>query len=235
MEMRLSEKTPQILFVEDEPNLLNSLSYILESDGFVVKKALSAEEAVIILNNFVPDVVLLDVMLPGISGLELAAKIKKNPTLKHTFIIMQSGIEEEDDVISALENYADDYITKPVKPRMLIARINAVLRRAGKKTEVVENIEHGAFLIDVHSRKVFLDKTEIELTKSEFDILALLASQQNHVFSRNRIIGSLHGDDFFVTERSIDFLMFSLRKKLHSFGEKIETVRGVGYRFNADD
>ncbi len=222
----------RILFIEDEENLLNSLSFILEGEGFTVCRSSSGEEALEAIDRFLPDLVLLDIALPGMDGFEVAEKLRDDPRTREVAIVMLTGRAVEDDIVQALEKWADDYIVKPVRPRVLIARLTAVLRRkAGETAGPTETIVHGPLTIDPTGRTVTVKETPISLTRSEFDILLLLAKSAGAVFSRSGIIEALHGEGYFVTERAIDFQICGLRKKLGICGDCIETVRGVGYKF----
>jgi two-component system phosphate regulon response regulator PhoB len=187
---------------------------------------------------------LLDLMLPGLSGLEVCSEIKKGRAKEHSDIpiIMLTAKGEEEDVITGLECGADDYITKPFSPKVLIARIKTVLRRSvarkeernsdGRPTTIVT----GSLVINKGKHEVLLDDQEVQLTATEFGILSLLAGKTGWVFTRQQIIDAVRGYDFLITPRAIDVQIFGLRKKLGEAGRMIETVRGIGYRFkNAED
>ena len=225
-----SDKT--ILFVEDEKNLLNSLSFILEKEGFRVLKAQTGEHALEIIREVIPQLVILDINLPGIDGFEVVKRLKKNEETCNVFVIMLSGRDIEDDIIDALESSVDDYIVKPVKPRMLIARIHAAYRRLGvlDSTDSILS-EYGDIEVNKTSYEVKVKGKLLDLTRTEFSILSLLFNNQNKVFARDDIINALYGKDHFVTDRAIDFQIFGLRKKLGEYGKCIETVRGIGYKF----
>lgn len=221
-----------ILFVEDETNLLNSLSFILENEGYTILKSESGEEALEIVKNTVPQLVILDINLPGMNGFEVAEALKSDQRTQNVFIIMLSGRDLEDDIVHALESAADDYITKPVKPRMLIARINAAFRRLKSGGNVFPHMaKSNNITVDETSYEVKIKGKLLDLTRTEFAILNLLYKEQNKVFSREDIINILHGKDHFVTDRAIDFQIFGLRKKLGEYGKCVETVRGIGYKF----
>ncbi len=223
----------KILFVEDEENLLNSLSFILESEGFVVHRTRSGEEALHALEVVTPDLVLLDITLPGIDGFEVAERLRRNKPTEKVCIVMLTGRSVEEDVVRALETWADDYIVKPVRPRMLIARINAVLRRKTTRAPQADTLHYDTLAINIAGREASIEGSPLSLTRTEFDILALLTRDPDTVFSRAQVIGAIRGEDYFVTERSIDFQIFGLRKKLGSYAERIETIRGIGYKFRA--
>jgi two-component system, OmpR family, alkaline phosphatase synthesis response regulator PhoP len=223
----------KLLFVEDEKNLLNSLSYILEHEGFTVLKAASGEEALVLAGKHRLDIVLLDISLPGIDGFEVAERLRKMPSAGSPCIIMLTGSDLEEDMIRALTNHADDYITKPVRPRVLLARIAAVSRRVHTLSRETNPLCFNGLRIDPRGFEAVLDGRPLELTKTEFDILLLLAENRKRAYSRAQIISSIRGDDYNVTERSIDYQVFSLRKKLGAAADMIQTVHGVGYRFRS--
>jgi two-component system phosphate regulon response regulator PhoB len=233
-----------ILIVEDEADIQQLVSYNLIRAGFHVTCADSGEEALESLRSERIDCMLLDLMLPGLSGLEVCSEIKKGRAKEHSDIpiIMLTAKGEEEDVITGLECGADDYITKPFSPKVLIARIKTVLRRSvarkeernsdGRPTTIVT----GSLVINKGKHEVLLDDQEVQLTATEFGILSLLAGKTGWVFTRQQIIDAVRGYDFLITPRAIDVQIFGLRKKLGEAGRMIETVRGIGYRFkNAED
>ncbi len=217
-----------ILFVEDEINLLNSLSYILEKENFTVIKSTSAENALKEIKQQTPDLILLDLSLPGMDGFEFAEILSKRD--ESIPIIILTGRSDEEDVINGLEKYADEYLLKPVKPKIIIARIHSLLRRVNNK-KIDFSSENPEFYINKNSREVFIESVPVELTKMEFEILNLFFYHKNHVFSRENIINYLHGGNYRTTNRAIDFQIYNLRKKLGKIGTKIQTVRGIGYKF----
>ncbi len=229
-----------ILIVEDETDIQQLVSYNLIRAGFNVSCADSGEEALECLRQEKIDCMLLDLMLPGMSGLEVCSAMKKGKeqTGRPVPIIMLTAKGEEEDIVAGLESGADDYITKPFSPKVLVARIKSVLRRIEeqKKTAdqgvkeriVIDNLE-----IDQGRHEVRLDGSLLQLTMTEFGILTLLAQKPGWVFTRQQIIDSIRGYDFLVTPRAIDVQVFGLRKKMGGFGRMIETVRGIGYRFKS--
>ncbi len=230
-----------ILVVEDEATIQQLVSYNLIKAGFHVSCADSGEEALECLLREDIDCVLLDLMLPGMSGLEVCEAIRsKNSRHGHHIpIIMLTAKGEEEDVVSGLEYGADDYITKPFSPKVLIARIKAVLRRGFEKSQAEGEDDQGIIIIDdleinKGRHEVKLGTELLHLTMTEFGILALLAGKPGWVFTRQQIIDSVRGYDFLITPRAIDVQVFGLRKKLGSSGRMIETVRGVGYRFRSE-
>ena len=222
----------KILFVEDEKNLLNSVSYILEREGFSVIGTATGEAAVALAKKELPDLILLDLNLPGIDGYEVCRLLKKDPATADIFIIMFTSRGTDEDIVAGLASFADDYIVKPYQPKVLIARIEALLRRhrkpGDKKPEV---ITAGALSIDPAAHEVTLGNATLKLTKTEFDILLLLSRHPNQVFTRDRIIDEIRGNDYSITERVVDYQVAGLRKKLGAAAACIETIRGVGYKF----
>lgn len=222
----------KILVVDDEADILELVGYNLARDGYQVKGALTGEKALTEVVDNLPDLILLDLMLPGVDGLDVCRKLKSNSKTSQIPIIMLTAKGEDADVVTGLELGADDYITKPFSPRVLLARVRAVLRRRQIQEDgedVVVNI-HG-LSIDPARHEVILDRKPITLTATEFRLLHFLARRPGWVFTRDQIIGSVKGQDYPVTDRSVDVQIVGLRKKLGEAGRLIETVRGVGYRF----
>ena len=230
-----------ILIVEDEADIQQLVSYNLIRAGLNVTCADSGEEAIACLGREKIDCVLLDLMLPGMSGLEVCSAIKKGKGKTDTPIpiIMLTAKGEEEDIVAGLECGADDYITKPFSPKVLIARIKSVLRRFEEHKGGAEKIEKGRIVvnnleIDLGRHEIRLGDDLLQLTMTEFGILTLLAEKPGWVFTRQQIIDSVRGYDFLVTPRAIDVQVFGLRKKMGKAGGMIETVRGIGYRFKSD-
>jgi len=223
----------KILVVDDEEDILELIQYNLSREGINVHCALTGEEALEKALNIIPDLIILDLMLPGIDGLEVTKKIKQNPVTREIPVIMLTAKGEEADVVTGLELGADDYITKPFSPRILIARIKAVLRRHTIPELEINSDSIKINNITIHSgmRSVLINDEPVDLTYSQFQILAYLAARPGWVFTRSQIVDAVHGDDYPVTERSIDTQIVGIRKKLGSYGKYIETVRGVGYKF----
>lgn len=223
---------PIILFVEDDLSLQKSIAYILEEEGFFVVCARTGEEAIELAKKKIPDLILLDLVLPGIDGFTVSELLKKDHRTKNIFIVMLTGKGKVEEIVEGLEFYADDYITKPFEPKILIARINAVLRRKMKSLQKDQNIlKFKDLVIDLEAYVIRVEGEKIELTKTEFDIVALLAGRPNHVFTRNRILEHVRNDNYPITERVVDYQLTGIRKKLGKAGDYIKTVRGVGYKF----
>jgi two-component system alkaline phosphatase synthesis response regulator PhoP len=230
--MAESRENPLILFVEDDLSLQKSIAYILEEEGFDIVCARTGEEAVNLAKEKNPDLVLLDLVLPGIDGFTVCEMLKKDRQTADVFVIMVTGKGEIEEIVEGLELYADDYITKPFEPKILIARIHAVLRRKMKSLHKDQNIlKFEDMIIDLKGYMVRVEGRIIELTKTEFDIIALLAGRPNQVFTRSRILDHVRDDDYPITERVVDYQVTGIRKKLGKAGERIKTVRGVGYKF----
>ncbi len=230
---------PTILIVEDEEDIQQLVSFHLLKENFHVICADDGNQALEKFNTEKVDLIILDIMLPGKSGLDVCKAIKKDPRGKKTPIIMLTARSEEQDIIEGLETGADDYITKPFSPKVLVARVKAHLRRKENLYQDSEQDRSKVCLpmgleINLDLFKVTLNGKEIDLTISEFNILKLLALRPDRVFSRQQIIDAIRGDGYEVTARAVDVQIHGLRKKLGQAGSLIETVRGVGYRFKAD-
>jgi two-component system phosphate regulon response regulator PhoB len=224
----------KILFVEDELSLQKSIAYILEKEGFSVTTCSSGEEAVKIALKENPDLMLLDLMLPGIDGFQVCEILKRNQSTANIFIVMLTGKRMVEDITRGLGQYADDYITKPFEPAILLARIQAILRRKNKiKSDTKRVIRIDDLTIDTEAREVTIRGEGIDLTKTEFDLLLLLARSPNIVFSRAKVLDHIRQDDYELTERVVDYQISGLRKKISAAGHFIETVRGIGYKFKA--
>ena len=220
-----------ILIVEDDNDIRALMAFHLRSRGYAIEEARDGEEAIEKLSQSIPDLVLLDLMLPRMHGLEVLARIRNGNATKRIPVIVASALTGENDIISALEDGADDYITKPFSPKILIARVKSLLRRSPSKAAGrIVSTPHGVSL-DTGKRKCFVSGEEIPLTATEFDILLSLISADGCVRRRTEIIEEIKGDDYPVTERSIDVQIAALRKKLGSAGRNIATVWGIGYRY----
>jgi len=218
--------------VEDEEDILEFVTYNLSKEGYSIEGIASGEVALEKARSNLPDLVLLDLMLPGIDGLEVCKALKNNPDTAHIPIIMLTAKGEEADIVTGLELGADDYIVKPFSLRVLSARVKAVLRRRSKEpADQTEIIKINDLIIHPGRHEATMKGQKIELTKTEFGLLYLLASRPGWVFTRGQIIEEVRGEDYAVTERSVDVQVVGLRKKLREYGKLIETVRGVGYRF----
>lgn len=222
----------KILAVDDEEDICELIRFNLEKNGYKVFIAESGEKALEKALSILPDLIILDLMLPGIDGLEVAKKLKADAATQSIPIIMLTAKGEEADIVIGLEIGADDYIVKPFSPRVLAARIKAVLRgRTKTEIRVDETIQIHNLVIDQGRRQVTVDGRIIELTFTEFQLLLHLANRPGWVSTRYQIVDAVRGVGYAVTERSVDVQIAGLRKKLDKYGTYIETVRGVGYRF----
>jgi two-component system phosphate regulon response regulator PhoB len=220
-----------ILVVEDEADIQELLEYNLMKAGYRVDCAETGEEGLVAAREHDPHLVVLDLMLPGLSGLEVCRRLKSEPDTSELPVIILTAKGEEEDIVAGFEAGADDYVTKPFSPRVLTARVGAMLRRrqaSGRDTDGVLRV----FDIVIHPgrHEVLVDGAAVRLTNTEFRILHFLASRPGWVFTRNQIVRAVHGEDYPVTGRSVDVQVAALRKKLGEAGRHIETVRGVGYK-----
>jgi two-component system phosphate regulon response regulator PhoB len=225
---------PRVLVVEDEQDLQDLLRYNLMREGMDVICADSGERALELARQKMPDLILLDLMLPGVDGLNVCRTLKNDASTAGIPVVMLTAKGEEADIVVGLELGADDYIPKPFSPRILMARIKAVLRRTGDAapdTEGDDCIHVGDVVIDRGRHEVRIEDEPIDLTATEFRLLNLLATRPGRVFTRQQIIEAIHGGLAAVTDRSVDVQMVALRRKLGDHGSNLETVRGVGYRF----
>ena len=222
----------KILIVEDEEDILELIRYNLAKEGYQIEGVMSGEDALHKVKKETYDLIVLDLMLPGVDGLDVCKMLKQDQLTAPVPIIMLTARGEEADIIVGLELGADDYITKPFSPRILIARIKAVLRRRQQeKCDDSSVIAIHDLQIDSSRYEVRVKGTPVQLTTTEFAILLYLARRPGWVFTRYQIIDAVKGEDYIVTDRAVDVQIVSLRKKLGDLGHLIETVRGVGYRF----
>jgi two-component system, OmpR family, alkaline phosphatase synthesis response regulator PhoP len=221
----------KILVVDDEEDILELIRYNLVKEGYRLACVTSGEEALREAKEGSPDLILLDLMLPGLDGLDVCRRLKSDPVTSVIPIIMLTAKGEEADIVTGLELGAEDYVTKPFSPRVLLARLKACLRRKRQEeADETEVLRVGDFTINPSRHEVLVKDRPAVLTATEFRILYFLARRSGWVFSRDQIIKAVKGDDYPVTERSVDVQIAGLRKKLGSSGNSVETVRGVGYR-----
>ena len=221
-----------ILVVEDEQDILELITYNLEKEHYKVSGFPSGEEALTALRNLTPDLVILDLMLPGLDGMEVCKLIKGNPRTSDIRVMMLTAKGDETDIVTGLELGADDYMTKPFSPKVLHARIKALMRRGDVKGKSEEGlIEMGPLVIHPGKHEVRMDHIPLSLTNMEFKILHFLGSHLGWAYTRAQIVAAIRGENFAVTDRSVDTLVVGLRKKLGDHAHLIETVRSVGYRF----
>jgi two-component system alkaline phosphatase synthesis response regulator PhoP len=222
----------QILVIEDEEDIREVITYNLTKEGYRVTCAISGEDGLKSARNNPPNIIVLDLMLPGIDGLEVCRILKYDSRTQHVPIVMLTAKGEEADIVTGLELGADDYITKPFSPKVLIARLRALLRRITVKSAgETEVLRIHDLVITPGRHEVLVSDKQVTLTQTEFKILLTLARKPGWVFTRYQIVNAARGEDTVVTDRSVDVQIVGLRKKLGSAGKYIETVRGIGYRF----
>ena len=208
-----------ILIVDDEQDILELLEYNLSREGYNI-----------LANAKLPDLIILDLMLPGIDGLKVCSRLKKEVKTEFIPIIMLTAKGEEADIVSGLELGADDYVTKPFSPKVLLARVRTVLRRGRAEIKQDQPIGHHDLMIDPTRHEVIAAGKSVSLTFTEFRILEFLMKKPGRVYTRYQIVDAIRGTEYAVTDRAVDVQVVSLRKKLGACGDYIETVRGVGYR-----
>jgi len=235
----------RILIIEDDPEIQEMLKYAFEKEGWKLVQVKTGEEGLKELKSNGADCVILDIMLPGQDGFKILKKIRELDSCRLLPVIMCTARGEEADIVTGLELGADDYVVKPYSPRVLAARIRVALRRkeaalspGANGAENTGCLEQGRIRVDVEKHKVFLEESSeessIDLSATEFTILVQFMKYPDVVFTRQKLIAAVHGDDYPVTDRSVDVQIMGLRKKLKEAGEMIETIRGVGYRFTTE-
>ena len=221
-----------VLIIEDDPGIRELMAYHLSREGYVVSEAERGDEGWQKARLGSVDLILLDLMLPGISGMDICRKLKGDPSTADIPIIMVTAKGAEVDIVAGLETGADDYLVKPFSPKVLVARVKSVLRRSqAPQIALAKPIEMEGLDIHPGRHEVRVDGKPVSLTHTEFQILHLLASRPGWVFTRYQIVDRVKGEDYPVTDRAVDVQIVGLRKKLGACGHYIETVRGVGYRF----
>jgi two-component system alkaline phosphatase synthesis response regulator PhoP len=225
-----NKPSQKVLVVDDEEPILELLKYNLEKQGYDVKTATDGQVAVDIARKFHPDLVLLDIMMPKMDGVEACRQIRAMTELQNTFIVFLTARAEEYSEVAAFDVGADDYILKPIKPRALMSRISALFRRDSKKKSTSSQIKIGELLIDRTSYTIKIKGKEVSLPKKEFELLFFLAQNPNKVFSRDDLLQNIWGSDVYVLARTVDVHIRKVREKIGD--DYITTVKGVGYKFN---
>jgi len=224
-------KAKQILIADDEPDILEIISFNLEKEGYTVHTASNGNEAIEKARQLNPDLIILDIMMPGKTGVEVCQILRSQPAFKETLIIFLTALSDDASQIKGLETGADDYVNKPISPKVLISRVNALFRRAGNgNNESGKNITIGNITIDPVKFLVIINGKEVILAKKEFELIYLLASRPGRVFLRNEILSQVWGNDVIVGDRTIDVHIRKVRQKLGV--DCITTVKGVGYKFD---
>jgi len=223
----------KIIIVEDETDIREVIEYNLKREGYETLAASNGEEALRVITRHSPNLVILDLMLPGLDGIEVCRKLKEDPLTRTIPVIMVTAKGEESDVVLGLGMGADDYVAKPFRPKELMGRVKAVLRRGPLKEERGQKdlLETDGVSIDIPKHKVTVGEAVVEFTATEFRILHFLASHPGRVFTRDQLLSRVIGESAEVVERNIDVHVRAVRKKLGERRELIETVRGIGYRF----
>ena len=221
----------KILIIEDEEDILELIKHTVAKEGYQVTAAMSGEQGLELARADLPDLIVLDLMLPGLSGIDVCRLLKNDPKTQRLAVVILSAKGEESDIVTGLEIGADDYLTKPFSPRVLVARIRNVLRRKSQPATGLETIRVHDVVIHPGRHEVLVNDERIDLTLTQFKVLHFLASRPGWVFTRYQIVDGIREEETVVTDRSIDVQIVGLRKKLGAAGEYIETVRGVGYRF----
>jgi two-component system alkaline phosphatase synthesis response regulator PhoP len=228
-----SNPVHKVLVVDDEPDILELLQYNLTKEGYDVKTANDGKRAIEVAKDFQPNLILMDIMMPAMDGVEAGRRLREIPELINTFIIYLTARAEEYSEVAAFDVGADDYITKPIKPRALMSRISALFRRESKKVKQDDKVSIGSLTIDRKSYTVFNDGVPVTLPKKEFELLFFLAQNPNKVFSRDDLLQNIWGTDVYVLARTVDVHIRKVREKI---GEGyIKTVKGVGYKFDLSE
>ena len=228
----MAKHNQKILVVDDEADILELLKYNLSKEGYDVKTASDGIKGVEIAKSFVPDLILLDIMMPKQDGVETCRQIRELPEMSNTFVIFLTARSEEYSEVAAFDMGADDYITKPIKPRALVSRINALFRRESKKSKESNTITIGELVVDRTSYTVKNGEEKISLPKKEFELLYFLAQNPGKVFSRDELLQNIWGTDVYVLARTVDVHIRKVREKIGN--DHITTVKGVGYKFDAN-
>lgn len=229
----MASKQHKVLVVDDEPDILDLLDYNLAKEGYKVKTATNGKKAVEIAAKFVPDLILLDIMMPNQDGVETCRQLRENPDLYNSYIVFLTARSEEYSEVAAFDIGADDYITKPIKPRALMSRISAMFRREAKKKQKSNKITMGGLTIDRTSYTVTVKGEQVSLPKKEFELLYFLAQHPEKVHSRDDLLQNIWGADVYVLARTVDVHIRKVREKVGS--QYIVTVKGVGYKFGQEE
>jgi two-component system phosphate regulon response regulator PhoB len=223
--------TQNILVIDDEPDILELVRFGLTQEGYSVDTAVDGTDALAQISRRLPDLIVLDLMLPDMSGTEVCRRIRSEPSTAALPVVMLTARSEEVDRVVGFEVGADDYVTKPFSARELALRVKAVLRRGHVEAAPQRSLEHGELVLDLDRHRCRVGGTEIELTAKEFGLLATLMERPGRALSREQLLDELWGSDVTVTHRTVDTHLKRLREKLGAAGEYIRTIRGVGYRF----
>lgn len=224
----MKKKNSKILLVDDEPDILEIIGYNLAQEGYQISTASNGKEAISKAQKELPDLIIMDVMMPEMDGIEACEAIRKIPALNHVIIAFLTARNEEYSQVAGFEAGADDYIAKPIKPKLLVSKVKALLRRVKESEDQDKTLYVGEFEINRETYKITKDKIQLELPKKEFELLYLLASKPKKVFNREEILDAIWGNDVVVGERTIDVHIRKLREKIGS--DCLKTIKGVGYK-----
>lgn len=221
----------KVLLVDDEADIIELLKYNLEREGYQVSTALNGRDAIKAAKANKPDLIVLDIMMPGMDGVEVCNQLRQLPEFKHTLITFLTARNEDYSQIAGFEAGADDYITKPVRPKVFVSKVRALLKRSGSDRPEGQVLEHNGVKVDLEKVMVYVGGAEMQLPKKEFELLVLLMSKPGKVFKREDIYSQIWGNDLFVGDRTIDVHIRKLREKIGD--ARIRTVKGIGYTFEA--
>ncbi|WKZ66830.1 MAG: response regulator transcription factor [Flavobacteriales bacterium] len=226
-----STTTQKVLLVDDEPDIIELLKYNLEREGYAVSSASNGREALKVAKAERPDLIVLDIMMPGMDGVEVCNQLRQQPEFKNTVITFLTARGEDYSQIAGFEAGADDFITKPVRPKVFVSKVKALLKRTGADRPEEQVLEANGVRVDLEKVTVQVGGQEMHLPKKEFELLVLLMSKPGKVFKRDEIYGQIWGNELFVGDRTIDVHIRKLREKIGD--DRIRTVKGIGYTFEA--
>ncbi|MBK6369170.1 MAG: response regulator transcription factor [Flavobacteriales bacterium] len=221
----------KVLLVDDEPDIVELLRYNLEREGYAVQTALNGKDALKSAKTWHPDLVVLDIMMPGMDGVEVCMQLRQLPEFKNTVITFLTARGEDYSQIAGFEAGADDYITKPVRPKVFVSKVKALLKRSGSDRPEGRILESNGVKVDLEKVMVHVEGRDVQLPKKEFELLVLLIGKPGKVFKRDEIYSQIWGNDLFVGDRTIDVHIRKLREKIGD--ERIKTIKGIGYKFDA--
>ncbi|MCB9164311.1 MAG: response regulator transcription factor [Flavobacteriales bacterium] len=221
----------KVLLVDDEPDILELLRYNLEREGYSVQTALNGKDALKAARSEHPDLIVLDIMMPGMDGVEVCTQLRQQPEFKNTVITFLTARGEDYSQIAGFDAGADDYITKPVRPKVFVSKVKALLKRSGGDRSEERVLESNGVRVDLEKVLVYVGDQELQLPKKEFELLVLLISKPGKVFKRDEIYNQIWGNELFVGDRTIDVHIRKLREKIGD--ERIKTIKGIGYKFDA--
>jgi two-component system, OmpR family, alkaline phosphatase synthesis response regulator PhoP len=230
-ELMAGTMAQKVLLVDDEQDIVDLLKYNLEREGYQVYTALNGRDAIKSAKAHKPDLIVLDIMMPGMDGVEVCMQLRQMPEMQHTMITFLTARGEDYSQIAGFEAGADDYITKPVRPKVFVSKVKAMLKRSGGDRPEGRILESNGIKIDLERVLVYVGEQELQLPKKEFELLVLLMSKPGKVFKREEIYGQVWGNELFVGDRTIDVHIRKLREKIGD--ERIKTIKGIGYKFDA--